>query len=369
MENKKTPFNYRRAIFIILIFFFCIIIIGVLKIASAVILPITIAVLLSITMYPLVKLLEKLRFPHFLSIFIVISLIIAGIYGIGVVLFSFGKAFASHYFSYYENRLNDIYIIAARYLDLSYDEDLSFFRNIWGQLGVQTFIRDFAFTSSNILFQFIKSAVIMVLFIGFILVEAAFFREKLELAFKNNSDRINKIARDLMTQVMRYLTAKFLISFATGVIFTVSFYFIGLQYAVVWGVIQFVLNFIPALGSIVAGFIISLFTLLQFWPDPTPVIQVIVILFAVNLIIGNIIDPKIVGKHVGISPLMIMISLLIWGWIWGFAGMILAVPMTVTIKLVCENIPIMKPVAVLMGVRLQKQKKFRSWLKKKNTPV
>jgi len=368
METKKTPFNYRRAIFIILIFFSCIAVIGILKIASSVILPLTIAVLLAITMYPLVKLLEKIHFPRFLSILIVIALIIAGIYGLGVVLFSFGKMLSSQYYNY-EERLVDIYKMAANLLNLSYDEDISFFWNIWRQLDVQSFIRELAVSSSNILFQFVKSAVIMVLFIGFILLEGSFFREKLELAFKNHSERLNKIVKDLMTQVMRYLTAKFLISFVTGAVFTVGFYFIGLNYAIVWGVIQFILNFIPALGSIVAGFLISLFALLQFWPDPTPVIQVIVIILSVNLIIGNILDPKIVGDHVGVSPLMVIISLSIWGWIWGFAGMILAVPMTVTIKLICENIPVMKPFAVLIGVRIIKQKKLRNSQKKKNTPI
>jgi predicted PurR-regulated permease PerM len=159
------------------------------------------------------------------------------------------------------------------------------------------------------------------------------------------------MGHDLMYQVTRYLTAKFYISLANGVIFAVSFYFIGLEFAVFWGVLQFILNFIPNLGSIAGGVIMSLFALVQFWPEPGPVILVVTVILSVNMILGNILDPKIIGEHVGISPVMVLVSLAIWGYIWGFAGMVLSVPLTVIIKIVCENIPIMEPVSVLMGTR------------------
>jgi predicted PurR-regulated permease PerM len=111
------------------------------------------------------------------------------------------------------------------------------------------------------------------------------------------------------------------------------------------------MNFIPTLGSIAAGVGISLFAIIQFWPEPGPIIIVIIIILAVNLILCNIFDPKIVGDNVGISPLVVLVSLSIWGYIWGFAGMLLAVPMTVIIKIICENIPIMEPVSILIGSR------------------
>jgi predicted PurR-regulated permease PerM len=185
----------------------------------------------------------------------------------------------------------------------------------------------------------------------FILLEASYFKEKLEYAFDKNSARINRMGHDIMSQVSRYLTAKFIISLANGVIFAVSFYFIGLEYAIIWGVLQFIMNFIPTLGSIVTGVGISLFALIQFWPNPAPVILVVVVVLAVNMILGNILDPKIAGEHVGISPLMVLVSLAIWGYIWGFAGMVISVPMTVIIKIVCENIPFLEPVSILLGTR------------------
>jgi len=350
VENRTKAFDPPRAIFFLMVFICCIIAGGVLRLTSSVALPFTIAVLLAFVMFPLIKKLDAIRAPRALSIILAVIIIVAGLYIFGMILFSSGVMVVNQ-FPQYEDRLIEIYTYIARLFDLPFDEDLTFFENLWAQLGIRTFARDFAISLSNMLLQFIIGAVIVILFVVFLLLEASFFKEKLETAFANRSQRIDKMGHDLMSQVTRYLTAKFFISLANGVIFAVSFYFIGLEFAVVWGVLQFLLNFIPNLGSITAGVVISTFALIQFWPDPVPIIIVVAIILAVNLILCNIFDPKIVGEHVGISPLVILASLAIWGWIWGFAGMVLAVPMTVIIKIVCENIPIMEPVSILLGTR------------------
>ncbi|MDR1837919.1 MAG: AI-2E family transporter [Treponema sp.] len=333
-----------------MVFICCIIAVAVLKIAASVILPFTIAALLAFVMYPLFKWLNKRKIPHFVSILLVVIIIGSGLYVFGVVLFNTGRTILSLY-PRYERRLTEIYIWAARLFELSYDESLSFWENLWNQLGVRTWIYNFTFSFSNIFLNFVSNAVLIVIFVVFILLEASYFKEKLEAAFENRSERINRMSHDSITQVTRYLMAKFYISLATGVIFAIGLRFIGLEFAIVWGVIQFIVNFIPNLGSIALGVIISLFSLIQFWPDPVPVILVISFILIVNMIIGNILDPKIIGDSVGISPLMVLVSLAIWGWIWGFAGMILAVPMTVIIKIICENISILEPVSILIGTR------------------
>ena len=327
-----------------------------LKFAATVILPFTIAVLLAFVMYPMVKSLNKRRIPQFLSILLVVLILGSVLCVFGMVLISVGTNILSLY-PQYEDRVTDIYKWVAEFFELPYDEDLSVWGNLWGQLGVRTWVSSFAFSFSNIFFNFVSNAILVILFIVFILLEASFFKEKLEAAFEKRSERINRMGHDLMAQVTRYLTAKFYISLANGIIFAVVFYFIGLEFALLWGVIQFIMNFIPNLGSIVAGFSISLFALIQFWPEPGPVILVVAVVLAVNLILCNIFDPKIVGDHVGISALMVLVSLAIWGYIWGFAGMILAVPMTVIIKIVCENIPILEPVSILIGTRKSIQAK------------
>jgi len=356
MKNLAKNFHSGRAIFTLIMIICCILAGAVLKLASSVILPFTIAVLLALVMYPLVKLLDKIKCPRFLSILLTVLIMVTLLCTFGMILFSSGKMIVARY-PKYEDRIREVYVWAARFFELSYDETLSFWENIWGQLGIRSILLDFTRSFSNISINFIQNAVLVILFMVFTLLEASYFKEKLEVAFEKHSVQINRMGHDLMYQITRYLTAKFLISLANGIVFAVSFYLIGLEFAIVWGVIQFIMNFIPTLGSIVTGIFVSLFALVQFWPEPGPVIAVVVIVLVVNTILSNILDPKIIGEHVGISPLVILVSLAIWAWIWGFAGMILAVPMMVIIKIVCENIPILEPVSILLGSRRSVQAK------------
>jgi predicted PurR-regulated permease PerM len=356
MNNTGMGFNSGRANFFLMVLICCILTGAVLKIAASVILPFTIATLLAFVMYPLVKGLDTIRCPRLISIFLAVSILITGLIIIGMVFVTSGRMIIAQY-PKYERRLTDMYVWAARFFELSYNENLSFFENIWGQLGIRAWIRSFTFSSSGIFFNFLQTAVLIILFVVFILLETSYFKEKLEAAFAKRSISINKMAQDVITRVTRYLAAKFLFSLANGVIFAVSFHFVGLEFAIFWGLIQFLLNFIPALGSIASGTAISFFALIQFWPEPGPVILVIFIVLTVNIILGNILDPKIIGEHVGISPLMVLVSIVIWGYIWGFAGMVLAVPMTVIIKIICENIPIMESVSILIGSRKSAQAK------------
>jgi predicted PurR-regulated permease PerM len=192
----------------------------------------------------------------------------------------------------------------------------------------------------------------VVLFLVFLLFEAAFFREKLEKAFKGiGALQIKKISTDVMTQVTRYLSIKFLISVANGILVGVALQIVGLEFAAVWGLIQFVVNFIPNIGTIAVGVGATAFSVIQFWPNPGPILATGLAMIFINIVLGFVLDPKIMGDRLGLSPLVVLVSLLVWGWLWGFAGLILAVPMTAIIKIVCENIPMLEPISILLGSR------------------
>ena len=347
---KIKSFHPSRAVFFLMVFMCVIIAAAVLKLAESVTLPLTIAFLLAFVMFPIVRWFDKRRVPRIISILLIVIIIAAGLYIFGMVLITTGSNILSIY-PKYETRLTEIYIQVAQIFELPYDEYLSFWESLWGQPGIRTWVRGFALSFSSIFFKFMSSAVLVVLFVVFILLEATHFREKLDTAFEERSERINQMGLDVILQVTRYLTAKFFISLAYGLIIGIGLSLIGVEFAILWGIIGFVFNFIPNLGSIVSGASTCLFALVQFWPNPVPVIIVAALVLTVNMIGGNFLDTKIVGDHVGISPLMVLISLGVWGYIWGFAGMIVAVPMTVIIKIVCENIPILEPVSVLIGTR------------------
>jgi predicted PurR-regulated permease PerM len=351
MKDPFKRFNSGRANFFLLAFIACMLAGGVLKVTASVILPFTISVLLAFVMHPMVSFLEKRHIPQFVSVFMAAAPIVIGLYLVGMVLFSSGRTILTLY-PKYESQLTHIYLAVADLFDLSYDEHLSFFENLWGQLGVRTRIRNITFILSNSFIAFLKDAFMVVLFVVFLLVEASVFKEKINVAFENkHSGQISKISADVMVQVSRYLSTKFVISLVTGVVVAIGLSLAGLELPIVWGVIQFILNFIPNIGSIVVGVGASLFALLQFWPEPAPIIIVALIMLGANMIIGNVLEPKIMGDNLGLSPIMVLVSLMLWGWIWGFAGMILAVPMMVIIKIVCENIPVLEPLSILLGSR------------------
>ncbi|MCL2808581.1 MAG: AI-2E family transporter [Treponema sp.] len=350
MNKVLKTFHSGRAVFFMMIFICVLFGAAVLKIAASVILPFIIAAFLAFVMFPLIKLLDKLRIRRTISIILVVIIIATGMYVFGMILFTSGRMIVTQ-IPNYEDRFNEIYNWVAMMFELPKDENLTIWQNLWGQEGIRTWVRDFTISSSNTFFRFLSSAVLVVLFMIFILFEAGFFKDKLIAAFENRTSRIHRMGNEIISQVTKYLAAKFFISLANGVIFAVAFHIVGLEFAIVWGVLQFLLNFIPTLGSIAAGVGISLFAILQFWPEPAPIIIVVIIILVVNVVLCNIFDPKIIGDHVGISPLIILVSLSIWGFLWGFAGMLLAVPMTVIIKIVCENIPILEPVSILLGSR------------------
>jgi predicted PurR-regulated permease PerM len=349
MKDTFSGFNSGRANFFLVAFIALLLGGAVLKVMSPILLPITIAILLAFVMEPMVTFFLARRVPRICSIALAALIIIAGLYLMGMVLFSSAKVIISTY-PRYERRLTELYVLAANFLELSYDEHLSFIENLWAQLGFRTRIRTMTFTASNGVIGFLRNAVLVVIFLVFVLFEAAHFRDKIELAFEDKwAGSIKKISDSVVRQVIRYLSTKFLISLATGLVVGVALHLVGLEFAVVWGLIQFILNFIPVIGSIAVGVGATLFALLQFWPDPAPIILVGLIMLGANQIMGNVLEPKIMGDNLGISPLAVLISLSIWGYLWGFAGMILAVPMTVIVKIVCENIPMLEPVSVLLG--------------------
>ena len=351
MRDRFKSFNSGRAVFFLMIFIAFVIAGGVLKICSSVVLPLTISFLLAFVMEPMVSFLGRHRIPRIIAILASIIIIVFGLYLLGFVVFSSGKTILTLY-PKYEDRLTEIYAWVANFFELPYDEHLSFMENLWGQLGVRTQVRYMTLSLSNSFVFFLKDAFMVVLFMVFILLETTQFKDKIELAFENkHSGQIKRISADVVKQVTRYLSTKFLISLITGIVVALGLGLVGLEFAIVWGVIQFILNFIPNIGSIAAGVGASLFALIQFWPEPGPIIAVVLIMLGANMIIGNVIEPKVMGDNLGLSPVAVLASLVLWGWIWGFAGMILAVPMTVIIKIICENIPFLEPFSILISSR------------------
>ncbi len=342
--------DYSKRIFYILVFFAVIVFGILLKLTVAVSRPVTVAVLLSCVFYPIVRRLrDKLHFPWALGIFTIMLFVIICLTLLSTIIGASLTAFLNQYPNY-ESKFNSIYKIFAGTLNLQFYEDKSFIENIWSQLKVRAFIQKTAISVSGDLISITKSLGVVLLLSVFFLIEIKNTREKLNYMFNGAfQNRFLKMTKKIIMETVHFVSIKFFISLATGILVYICGAIIRLDFAILWGFLAFVLNFIPTFGSIFSVGMMSLFALLQFYPRPFPIFFVLIASTAINMILGNIVEPKIEGENLGLSPFVILASLLFWGWMWGFIGMILAVPLMVILKIVCENVSYLHWAAILMG--------------------
>ena len=346
----KVPKRFAAANFILMLFLSIAVALAILKIAAQVLIPVVIAMLLSLVLVPIAAFLNrKLKIPNVLCTILVLLAFISVVLFVGTILISSTRSIVDQY-PKYEQRFLSIYEHIAEMMELPFDEGLSLFTNLWMQEGVRSFIQDVAIMLSTKLFSLIKDFSMIVLFCFFFMSEFRYFNTKMEFAFADvMPNKIRSMITDITNQVIKYISVKFFISLLTGITVYLGCLCTGLSFPILWGFIAFVMNFIPTIGSIFSCLITIIFALLQFWPSLLPVVIISVVLIGANTLFGNIIEPKIQGENLGLSPFIIIVALSVWGWIWGFAGMVIAVPLMVVIKIICENVEFLKPVSILLG--------------------
>lgn len=209
-----------------------------------------------------------------------------------------------------------------------------------------SYITPLAGQASNLL-----SAVTLVLmFVGFLFAERFWFRTKLENLFpdKAQAERVASIIGSIVRRTNRYLVVKTGISVITGLAVYFLMLFFGLEFAGAMGILTFVLNYIPTVGSIVATLLVALVAFIQMG-DPSQALLVLVLVTLIQFGLGSIVDPMLMGRALQVSAFAVMVSLSFWGAVWGVPGMFLAVPILVATMIICSHIPAARPVAVLLS--------------------
>jgi len=175
------------------------------------------------------------------------------------------------------------------------------------------------------------------------LLEISMFIKKMKLIDRKSLRRMDNVMHNMNT----YFGTKTITSIATGVLIAIALAIIGVDFPLLWGFLAFLLNYIPNIGSIIAAIPVVLLALVQL--GVTSAIEVAVVFLIVNGVIGNIVEPKLMGKNLGLSSLIVFVSLIFWGWILGTVGMLLAVPLTMTIKIIFDSMDETKNIGLLMG--------------------
>ncbi len=196
----------------------------------------------------------------------------------------------------------------------------------------------------------ISNAFMIILYAVFVLLEEANFKPKLQAIFieKGQQQKIDTLLDKIGDSISSYFRLKTLVSLITGVLSYVALWFIGVDAPEFWAFLIFILNFIPTIGSLVGTVFPAIFCLFQFGTF-LPSILVLTIVGAIQLIVGNFMEPKLMGSSMNISPLVTILSLSIWGAIWGITGMILSVPITVVTIIILSQFEKGRPVAIMLS--------------------
>jgi predicted PurR-regulated permease PerM len=181
------------------------------------------------------------------------------------------------------------------------------------------------------------------------LLEEVAFTNKLDIIFKNESRReqIRKILDEIYRATNKYITLKTAVSLLTGGISYVILLLFGIDYAFLWAFLIFIFNYIPYIGSLVATLLPSVFAIIQFgslWSF----VWVFISIEVVQLVVGNYVEPKVMGRSLNLSPLVVVLALSFWGYIWGLLGMFLSVPITSILLITMAQFPATRNVAILL---------------------
>ncbi|MDR3126585.1 MAG: AI-2E family transporter [Rickettsiales bacterium] len=197
----------------------------------------------------------------------------------------------------------------------------------------------------------IRGIGMVVIYLIFMLLEENSLRRKIPVLFKNElkDKKIHSMIEKILQRVRTYLFIKTLSSVITAGLAYAVFRAAGLDYAVLFSILVFMLNYIPTIGSIVSAMPPITMSLLQFEGALEPFLIVSLGILAIQVLLGNIIEPRITGHSVDISPLVQIISLVLCGWMWGAVGMFLCMPMLIIAVIVLESVPRTRKLAVLLG--------------------
>lgn len=195
-----------------------------------------------------------------------------------------------------------------------------------------------------------SNAVLILLYLLFILIEAGSFKEKIAKLYpvKKDKDNIDSILSAINKSMSSYISLKTLTSAMTGFLSFIVLEIVGVDFAFFWAYLIFLLNFVPTIGSMIATIFPVLLAFLQFgtWVQPAVVLASV---GGIQVLVGNILEPRLMGNSLNVSPLVVLISLAFWGWLWGIIGMIISVPITIMIIIVCAQFTELRWIGIILS--------------------
>ena len=319
-----------------------VVVVAGMKTAEALLVPFLLSVFIALIFSPLLHWLKSRKVPNALAIISIVLFVM----GLGAVMGAIVGASIRDFrgdLPEYQARLQGMSDVLLNWLagkGIVVDSEL------WTQTVNPGVVMQ---TAGNTLASFgnvMTNAFLILLTVIFILAEEVGFSEKLAQA--RGGSQSSTLALDEFTHsVNRYLTIKTLLSALTGLLVSAMLWAAGVDYAVMWGLLAFMLNFVPTIGSIIAAVPALLLALLQVSPFMVSLIAIAYVV--INLVVGNLLEPRWMGKDLNLSPLVVFLSLVFWGWVLGPVGMLLSIPLTILVKIGLERDPNTRWVGIMLG--------------------
>lgn len=322
-------------------------------------LPIVLAILFGLLLSPLVRGLNRLRIPKGLGAGLVVLGLVGLTAGAGYLLVEPAGDWidrAPSSMARIEDKLRRLKEPVAQMNRAT--QEVEKLTNVGGSAAagegdvqVQQVLRDsLSGTLVDRAQQFVAGVVVMLVLLYFLLASGDLFLRKLirVLPTLDDKKRAVDIARQLEEDVSLYLSTITLINIGLGVCVAVAMHLLGLPNPVLWGVMATLLNFIPYLGGIIGIVVIAIVGVLTF-DSPGEILLPPLVYFLLTASEGYFVTPMILGKRLTLNPVVILLGLIFWGWLWGIVGAVLAVPMLVSVKILCDHIPPLASVGEFLG--------------------
>ena len=336
METKKiSEFGVK---FWIIIASLVIVIAGI-KASASIITPLFLALFITALCYGPFVWLKKKGLPESLALIAVILgtgillTLFLGFIGASISAFAEKLPFYEEKFSQYWSSIN-IWLINTGLID----KDFGLEKHI-SPASIMSLTGDVFRGVGNLL----SNSVLILLVVIFMLIESTLIAKKMNVIKPESLARGDEI----INKLIKYTVTKTLTSLATGICIAISLWIIGVDFPILWGVLAFLLNFIPNIGSTVAAIPAVMLSLVQLGL-PSAIVTTVAFV-AINGVIGNFIEPRIMGRSLGLSPLVVFISLIFWGWTLGPVGMLLAIPLTILLKIIFDNREETKYFGLILG--------------------
>jgi len=312
-----------------------------LNLLSLIFIPLTFALFAALLFSPLMRWFKRKGVPNFVGVIVVLLIVSIGIKGTYEMVQLTGKELASADDDFrvkFEDRLNDVVTPIVDLMEIEPQEgetklhalisDEKISANLFGNVG----------NGLNMTKNIVTMVLMTLFFMVLLLAGSVNMQKVMELLIFKQQHASVKTFRQVEKDIFKFIIVKFLLSFLTGVGFSLACYAFDVSFPIFWGLFAFLINFIQMIGSVISVVVLTIFALVELNLTGTLLFFIIVI-SGVQALFGGIIEPILMGKSFSINTVTVLVMLALWGFIWGIPGLILSIPLTALIKKIMEKFP------------------------------